>query len=157
MLNDFSLFNFDWIEKFEHYGKHVYAAAAASIPLTTLYECPEGRIALIFNISVMSYKITSTAFKLSVYRKPTNLYPGVPSIIEPLLLETLGSTEDWLNWPMAKASSQGTLGATPLFLFQGDTIKFEHAGTAAEAITDFVAMTFIQYKDPRYHDKLRTR
>ena len=149
MRPPFGLFNFHFIEKFEHRVNMLIAGAGAGIS-SDIYVCPTGRIALFLDFHVQCDKVTSTAFKLMLGRIDAVKGKGALFSPEVLLSETLGTTELMLHWPMAKPSTNWTLGPTLVFLFPGEKITVSHALTAAETIVDEVGYTIIEYKDPRY-------
>ena len=147
MKPPFGLLNFHFIERFEHVFTEHRAAAGDALVAAESYKCPEGRIALILNVHVRSYKTTSTTLNLNVYRydKAKPEYKA-----QPLFEETIGTTEAFIDWPPSKPTTGFVLGPTLLFLFPGDKLIITHQSTAGETIKDQVSFTLIEYKDPRY-------
>ena len=143
----FSLFDFKNIDRFEIVAKKVSSVAGVAIPETMIYKVPDYKFTLLLQASVLSTKITSTAFAMYIIRATVG---NVTLIQDWLINEDLGTTEASMSWPSSLATTTHGLGWTLVFLFPGDEIRIAHALTAAETIEDKVGLTLIEYSDPRY-------
>ena len=140
----FSLFNFDYIDKFGPIRALVTSAAGDAIPETVIYKVPDHKFALLLSASVTITKTTATSMQLYIKHPSINHVLGQDWLIN----ETLSSVA--VSWPDSQPSTDHGLGLALVFLFPGDTINVAQALTLGETISHQVILNIIEYSDPRY-------